>query len=97
MDIPLFREITTINPIESYHSMVRRYTNNNMNLKECTFNIVKLIEKRYETAQMVAPILLMDVYDAFLIVGRKDPMLLLQMNGLISNNGNGIELIVWMR
>ena len=53
MDTPLLREITTINPIESYHSMVRRCTNSNMNLKEFTFNIVALIEKRYETAQQV--------------------------------------------
>ena len=53
MDTPLLREITTINPIESYHCMVRRYTNNNMNLKECTLKIVELIEKRYETAQQV--------------------------------------------
>ena len=33
--------------------MVRRYTNSNMNLKECTCNIVALIEKRYETAQQM--------------------------------------------
>ena len=45
VDTPLLREITTINPIESYHSMVRRYTNSNINLKECTFNIVALLRK----------------------------------------------------
>ena len=53
VDSPLLREITTINPIEYHHSMVRRYTNRYMNLKECTIKIVELIEKRYETAQQV--------------------------------------------
>ena len=37
---------------------------------------------------MVAPILLIDEYDAFLKVGRKDPRLLLEMNTLISYNRN---------
>jgi hypothetical protein len=51
MDIPLLCEITTINPCESYHSLIRKYTNPRMSLKECTVQIIDLIQKRYRSAR----------------------------------------------
>lgn len=50
MNNPLLCEITTINPCESYHSLIRKYTNQRMSLKECTIQIVDLIQKRYRVA-----------------------------------------------
>ena len=38
----MLREITTINASESYHSMVRTYTNIRMKLPECTIQIISL-------------------------------------------------------
>jgi hypothetical protein len=47
---PLVGEITTINPCESYHSLVRLCTDSSMSLLDCTGQILTLIKKRFNNA-----------------------------------------------
>ena len=53
LEVPILREVTTINPLESFHSLIRRHTNQKMNVKECTVQLLGLIKQRFEASSNV--------------------------------------------
>ena len=53
LDVPILREVTTINPIESFHSLIRQHTNQKMCINECTVQLLELIKQRYEESRKV--------------------------------------------